>query len=737
MDRIEETDRTAKTPNSFMASSSEPTVAPNLTNLVLGTIIDSRYQIESIIGQGGCGCVYKSKHVGLQKYCALKTLNPVNVSETTVLRFHKEAKAASLLEHDNLVRATDFGMIDNFQPFLVMDYVEGPTLADYLKQNNGYVSVKTTISLFIQVCSGLAFAHQHGVIHRDIKPSNILLATADNELGFIPKVSDFGIAKLQIGGEITSTLTATGQIFGTPLYMSPEQCVGSGVDQRSDIYSLGCVLFEVLTGAPPFVGNNALELMMKHTTEAAPSLKEGSLGREFPDALETIVANMLNKDPKERYQRLEDTAKDLLALSSGKNAASLKRSTESSASKAALIAVLGAMAVVLVVCISYYCGIKSVPLSSARIEPSPFQPRLQPFYAQDKLDKVVFNFPSGMELGDFHYWGNESTAITKPCVGPVEVPKDAKLMLDAKGSMALDPSVWARFRNTDLRGVRITFDAGTSVEDAALTEVLPKQGLRMLGFFPFVSFTKQNWNLLGIMPNLRCLGIGDCLLDDEKIRGRDFLRLGNLCDLKVLVLDHVGEPAPLLSKLTESKALIRFCLAEVTLSPQDGKLLAQIPNLRTFAIGISTITDSAFFDELAKAPKLEDLCLNDMTIRDPIVVKKLKQFPHLKRLAIDSGQPLLKGLRIPGCQIIELGTIKDSPESFMKSLTRGLIADEHQAQNALKTENVMIKQYLSKVRGYSDNSHKSLAMMPEVPPEHDAVTWFDFFKENPDKSDLW
>jgi serine/threonine protein kinase len=737
MDRIDETNRIAKTANSFAASSSDPTVTPNVANLVPGTIIDSRYQIESLIGQGGCGCVYKIKHVGLQKYCALKTLNPVNVSETTILRFHKEAKAASLLEHDNLVRATDFGMIDNFQPFLVMDYVEGPTLADYLKQNNGYVSVKTTVALFIQVCSGLAFAHQHGVIHRDIKPSNILLATADNELGFIPKVSDFGIAKLQIGGDVTSTLTTTGQIFGTPLYMSPEQCMGSGVDQRSDIYSLGCVLFEVLTASPPFVGSNALELMMKHTTEAAPSLKEGSLGREFPTALETIVANMLNKDPKERYQRLEDTVKDLVALSSGKDATSLKRSTESSVSRAALIAVLSTMAVILVGCISYYCGIKSVPLSSASIQPQPsqFQPLLQPFYSQEKQDKVVFEFPADLDLGDFHYWDNGPSAITKPCKKTVVVPKDAKLMLNVDGSTVRDPSVWAKFRNTDLSGVRISFDAGTDSEEAALTEILPKESLRMLVFFPFVSFKKQTWNLLGIMPNLRCLEIGDCLLDDEKIRGRDFLRLGNLCDLKVLELVSIVEPAPLLSKLTESKALVRFALLEATLSPQDGKRLAQIPNLKSLALRICTITDSAFFDELAKAPKLEDLCLSNMIVRDPNVVTKLKQLKHLKRLAFDSGQPLLNGLRVPGCQVIELGTAMDS--RVINAVTRSFGDNEHQVQNLLKTKDTMIKQYLAKTRGYSDDSHKILAVVPENPPEHEFVTWFDFFKENPDKSDLW
>ena len=146
------------------------------------------------------------------------------------------------------------------------------------------------------------YAHQEGVIHRDIKPNNIILLKSDNS-PIVPKIVDFGIAKLVAGEDSESAaLTQTGEVFGTPLNMSPEQCAGEAVDQRSDIYSLGCVLFEALTGAPPFRGQTALETMMLHTKNATPSLKEASLGLEFPETIQRIICKMLAKIPNERYQ---------------------------------------------------------------------------------------------------------------------------------------------------------------------------------------------------------------------------------------------------------------------------------------------------------------------------------------------------------------------------------------------------------------------------------------------------
>src|SRR5262249_17619040 len=156
----------------------------------------------------------------------------------------------------------DCGLIDEGQPYFVMDFVEGESVAKYLMKH-GTMGPSDAISVCIAVCSGLAYAHELGIVHRDIKPGNIMLVPNEEKNVWVPKIVDFGVARLN-SSEMAESLTATGDVFGTPLYMSPEQCAGQKVDLRSDIYSLGCVLFEMLTGGPPFRGDSALSIMMQH-----------------------------------------------------------------------------------------------------------------------------------------------------------------------------------------------------------------------------------------------------------------------------------------------------------------------------------------------------------------------------------------------------------------------------------------------------------------------------------------
>jgi serine/threonine protein kinase len=280
-----------------------------------------------VVGQGAMGSVYKVEQVFLRKIFALKTLNTIAASDLVIRRFQKEARAASRLEHPNLVRAVDFGIIEGSQPFFVMEFVQGISLDRYLKQRSR-LSIEEMRAIFIPICRGMSYAHHEGVVHRDIKPSNIVLVPTDLEGQYIPKVVDFGIAKLDVIGEgDEQTLTATGEVFGTPLYMSPEQCAGDVIDKRSDIYALGCVLFEAMTGAPPFRGRNALETMMLHRTTEPISLKEASLGMVFSPGLENVVAQMLAKDPSLRYRDCLDVASDLESLGAKSTGGKLKART--------------------------------------------------------------------------------------------------------------------------------------------------------------------------------------------------------------------------------------------------------------------------------------------------------------------------------------------------------------------------------------------------------------------------
>jgi serine/threonine protein kinase len=266
------------------------------------------------------GLVYRVNQIFLNKEFALKTIDKHRMSEIAVRRFQQEARTAFSLDHPSIVAVNDFGVLDDHSPFLVMELVRGETLGERLKRT-GPLTLEEAIPIFVQVCFGLAYAHECGVVHRDIKPNNIMLLKGMplGSEGSV-KIVDFGIAKFtqHEGGEMQA-LTRTGEIFGSPLYMSPEQCTGGRVDHRADIYSLGCVFFEALTGAPPCVGKNALTTMMKHQTEPALTLKQASLGNDFPLAIEEIVATMLAKSPDSRYQNLGNVVHDLGALKRGES----------------------------------------------------------------------------------------------------------------------------------------------------------------------------------------------------------------------------------------------------------------------------------------------------------------------------------------------------------------------------------------------------------------------------------
>lgn len=280
-----------------------------------GDIVSDRYRIHSFIGQGGMGTVFKIEQVFLGKILALKTLNNSGLSDLAVRRFQHEARAVFAIDHPNLITVHDFGLLDDQTPYLIMDYIKGKSLAQQIAEK-GTLDLSEAIPIFVHTCFGLGYAHEKGVVHRDVKPSNIMLVDAcEEKTEGLVKIVDFGLAKFtQKEGDSIQSLTRTGEIFGSPLYMSPEQCASQAVDERSDIYSLGCVFFETLTGTPPFIGQTALATMMLHIGQQAPTLKEASMGRDYPALLEQIVAKMLEKKPADRYQNLAQVTGELAVL---------------------------------------------------------------------------------------------------------------------------------------------------------------------------------------------------------------------------------------------------------------------------------------------------------------------------------------------------------------------------------------------------------------------------------------
>gem|GEM_PF-621162 len=271
------------------------------------------YVYKGLLGVGGMGVVYKALNSYLDKVVAIKTLKGKRYNEKELLRFQQEGKLLAKLVHPNLVSVMDFGINQAQEPYMVLEYLQGESLAEMLKEE-GILELDLALELTRQTAAGLAHAHSFGAVHRDIKPGNIFV-TQSRE-GPRVKVFDFGIAKLFFMDDpgARADLTKTGEIFGSPLYMSPEQALGKSLDERSDLYSLGCVLYEALVGKPPIVGQSAMETIFKHVSEIPLSLAVACPTKKYPAAVQQLLDLLLAKEREDRLQSAEQLERLLQAI---------------------------------------------------------------------------------------------------------------------------------------------------------------------------------------------------------------------------------------------------------------------------------------------------------------------------------------------------------------------------------------------------------------------------------------
>ncbi len=285
----------------------------------VGQILENRYKVEKLIGEGGMGRVYLAEHVDIGKKVAVKVLHPVyGRMPDLVERFRREARAASKIGHPNIVDVTDSGTTDDGSVYFVMEYLQGVELAGIIDRQ-GAIDVRRALDISTQVCRALSAAHAVGIIHRDLKPENIFLTAREGTSDFV-KVLDFGIAKSTEAEEArTKKLTSPGMAMGTPEYMAPEQAAGKIADERCDVYALGAILYEMLTGSAPYEGANFLEILTKKATSEPIPPRE--LRSDIPVAVEELLVRAMARDPDDRPPSMEALEYELTKCFAGRAAA--------------------------------------------------------------------------------------------------------------------------------------------------------------------------------------------------------------------------------------------------------------------------------------------------------------------------------------------------------------------------------------------------------------------------------
>ncbi len=276
---------------------------------LIGQIVDERYEIISIAGRGGMGTVYRAKQIDLARPVALKLLDErLGSEDDSLIRFKREARAISKLNNVHIASFYSYGLAENGSPYMAMEFLEAKSLEDLITGEK-QLNWERAIKISMQILAALEHAHSMGIIHRDLKPANIMLQNNPEE-DFV-KVVDFGLAKLALGDEtISQRLTKTGMLVGTPLYMSPEQCSGQAVDPRTDIYSLGVIIYEMLCGQTPFVSENPM-LVIHKQIQSEPVPPSKLISSKLPTGLELVILKCLEKSPFDRYKNVEALKADL------------------------------------------------------------------------------------------------------------------------------------------------------------------------------------------------------------------------------------------------------------------------------------------------------------------------------------------------------------------------------------------------------------------------------------------
>lgn len=510
----------------------------------------SRYNLESKLGTGGMGVVYKGYDNVLCKPVAVKVLLP-NSQADAIIRFHQEAKMTAKLSHLNILTVLDFGQNEAGDLYLVMDFLDGESLQDLLKSRGGSLPLHEAVPLFLQMCSGLQHAHSQGILHRDIKPSNIMLVK-DERGALQVKIVDFGLAKVK-GAE--QSLTTTGMRVGSPLYMSPEQAQTDEIDQRSDIYSLGCLMYKTLTGKAPLVGETFLLTLNMHVHEIPKCINEVNQDVQFPSELADIVAKTLEKNPDDRFQSCAKLAEALMSLEFS--------------------------------FLSIVPPAVTTPVTEIELPPI------------EKKGKTVFGVSVNLlscAIAVFICVGITGKAL----IGLLATPDPPKMSVK---TTTVDP----RADTMDVMSDKLychpdgLLSANADFGDDDMHEVLRFEGQTRLTF-EGTMITGKSFAKLRELKKLEQLNLADTKIDDGALK-----HVGRIATLRSLILDRdrIGDIG--LGHLSNLKELESLSCEKTLISNLGIEALIELKHLKTLNISGCTAVSGAALDVLRKLPSLRSL----------------------------------------------------------------------------------------------------------------------------------
>jgi serine/threonine protein kinase len=671
----------------FVRSSAEEGSGATSIGLAPGATIGGAYTVIELIERGGMGEVYLARHEMLGKKCALKVIPPEQVTEMGWQRFQLEARAVAKLDHINLVRVTDLGIHDGCLPYYAMDYVEGQNLAEILAAS-GPMSLSDTLAIFMQVCDGVDCAHRSGILHRDLKPANIMVVP-DKTGHKLVKILDFGLAKLTSHDRTKQSLTAVGDVFGSPFYMSPEQCNGDKLDRRSDIYSIGCTMFECLTGLPPFTGHQVSAVIFSQLEADPPSLESIAGKGRYPASMEIVMAKILRKNPVERYQTLPELRSDLEKVARGEEVQpfyvsrsglarervgvpSATAAGEGDFSRKTTLATLSLKnTIIAAFLLTVMVGLSGLiissrlrtkgkgetvtPLQAVKLKGPPAiekksLPEVPPISARDNTPYSsivseggctwrVFEFPTDVTIG---YIKSRNTKYVL-AIGAIRYPVEAEINFSPAAIALKYPAFIRRFHTGDVSTISISSELDEEEcggINAIIGAVSLIGGLGELEIQSDHEVTDQALSSILKIESLKLLRIADCQLSEAGLL--QFTQHKNLGYLSIVLPDR--DITPLLKSLNKSVNLNCLFLygAKTTL---DGiASVATLPRLEILWLDqlVPSNPDStkAALRLLSKSPKLREVGIRRLPMRLDTITT-LDAFTSPTRLELD---PDLSGI---------------------------------------------------------------------------------------------